>query len=151
MDETQEHRPSAKHALQGPHKLAGNAPEHGAFVPLQLVVLPGGERIEVAKSMALIGRHSDVELRLSFPDVSRRHCRLLFDDGVWQIHDLDSLNGLFVNGERMQEATLYDGDRIRIGEATLLVIAAPAPVPKPAGPATEMLRSIADALPPRSV
>jgi pSer/pThr/pTyr-binding forkhead associated (FHA) protein len=151
MDETQEHRPSGGHTLQGPHKLAGNALEPRAFAPLQLVVLPGGERVEIAKPVALIGRHSDVELRLAFPDVSRRHCRLVHDDGVWQIHDLDSLNGLFVNGERMQEATLYDGDRIRIGEATLLVIAAPAPLPKPAGPATEMLRRIADALPPRSV
>jgi pSer/pThr/pTyr-binding forkhead associated (FHA) protein len=146
MDETQQHRPSGGHAFQGPHKFSDDAL---AVPPLRLVVLPGGERVEVSKPIALIGRHSDVELRLAFPDVSRRHCRLEFDDGVWHIHDLDSLNGLFVNGERMHEATLYDGDRIRIGEATLLVIAAPAPACKPAGPATEMLRSIADALPPR--
>lgn len=146
MDETQEHRPNAGHALRGPHKFAGDAL---GVPPLRLVVLPGGQRVEIAKPVALVGRHSDVELRLAFPDVSRRHCRLEFDDGVWHVHDLDSLNGLFVNGERMHEAALYDGDRIRIGEATLLVIAAP--VCKPAGPAAQVLQSIADALPPRSV
>jgi pSer/pThr/pTyr-binding forkhead associated (FHA) protein len=144
MDETQQHFPSAGHALQGPHKLAGDV----GVPPLRLLVLPGGQQVEVAKPVALIGRHSDVELRLAYPDVSRRHCRLVFGDGVWHIHDLDSLNGLFVNGERMHEATLYDGDRIRIGEATLVVTDAPAPMCKPAGPATQVLRSIADALPP---
>lgn len=149
MDETQDLRPSGGHALQGPHKLIGAVPcAAGAVAPLRFVVMPGGRQVEVAKPTALIGRHSDVELRLAYPDVSRRHCRLVFDDGAWHIHDLDSLNGVYINGERMHEATLYNGDQIRIGEATLLVTAAP--VVKP-GAAAQVLRSIADALPPRGV
>jgi pSer/pThr/pTyr-binding forkhead associated (FHA) protein len=111
------------------------------IIPLRLMVLPEARPVEFAKPAVLVGRHSDVELRLAYPDVSRRHCRLVYTEGVWQIQDLDSLNGLFINGERMHEATLYDGDEIRVGEATLLVTEAPLP------PGAEVLRSIAAALP----
>jgi pSer/pThr/pTyr-binding forkhead associated (FHA) protein len=94
-------------------------------IPLRLMVLPEARPVELAKPAVLVGRHSDVELRLAYPDVSRRHCRLVYADGVWQVQDLDSLNGLFVNGERMHEATLYEGDHIRVGEATLVITEAP--------------------------
>jgi pSer/pThr/pTyr-binding forkhead associated (FHA) protein len=100
---------------------------HGNAHPvaaLRLVVLPAGRPVEVSKPVVVVGRHSDVELRLAYPDVSRRHCRLVFAGGAWQVHDLDSLNGVFVNGERMHEATLYEGDQVKIGEATLVVTAA---------------------------
>src|SRR5262249_50890628 len=66
----------------------------------------------------LVGRHSCADVRLSLPDVSRRHCRFVFADGSWRVVDMNSLNGLFVNGERLQEATLFHGDRIRIGSLT---------------------------------
>jgi pSer/pThr/pTyr-binding forkhead associated (FHA) protein len=115
----------------------------GDITPLRFLVMPDGRPVEVRKPVVVVGRHTDVELRLAYPDVSRRHCRLVFADGVWQVHDLDSLNGLFVNGERMHEATLYEGDRLRVGEATLLVTEAPEPE------GADMLRHIAAALPPK--
>ncbi len=123
------------HELQGPHLRPGDLVE--SVAPLRLLVLPQGRVVELGKPAVLVGRHTDADLRLAYPEVSRRHCRLVFEDGLWHVHDLDSLNGIFVNGERMHAATLYEGDRIRLGEVTLLVTAAPAP---------EMLRSIADAL-----
>ena len=46
----------------------------------------------------LIGRHSQADIRLPLPDVSRRHCRFFFGEGVWQVLDLNSLNGVFLNG-----------------------------------------------------
>jgi pSer/pThr/pTyr-binding forkhead associated (FHA) protein len=110
---------------------------YDVVAPLGLLVLPEERRVEVAKPSAVIGRHSEAELRLPYADVSRRHCRLEFADGQWHVCDLDSLNGLFVNGVRMHEATLSEGDCIRIGEATLVVTDAPA-----LGPGAEVLRSI---------
>jgi pSer/pThr/pTyr-binding forkhead associated (FHA) protein len=142
MDETKHHAGSSGHALRGPHQRS----EH-AIPALRLVVLPEGRPIELTKPVVVVGRHTDVELRLAYPDVSRRHCRLVFDDGVWQVNDLDSLNGIYVNGERMQEATLYEGDRLRIGEVTLLITAAPVST-KTTSAAAQVLRSIASALPP---
>jgi pSer/pThr/pTyr-binding forkhead associated (FHA) protein len=91
------------------------------FVPLRLLAQPGGLCIELTKPDMLIGRHSEADVRLALPDVSRRHCRFVFAEGHWQVFDLNSLNGVYVNDERLQEATLCQGDIIRIGGLTFLV------------------------------
>ncbi len=91
------------------------------FVPLRLVVQPTGVVLEVRRPDVVLGRHSEADVRLPLPDISRRHCRLRFDDGQWRIFDLESSNGVFINGERMQEANLYDGDRLQLGMCTCLV------------------------------
>ena len=100
------------------HNACGGAPP---FVPLRLVLRPGTTAVELTRPDMLIGRHSDADVRLSLPDVSRRHCRLVFAASRWQIFDLNSLNGVFVNGDRVQQATLDDGDIIRIGGLTFQV------------------------------
>lgn len=91
------------------------------FVPLRLLLHPGGLCVEMNKPDMLVGRHSGADVRLSLPDVSRRHCRFVFANGVWNVFDLNSLNGVFVNGERLHEANVFHGDRIRIGSLTFEV------------------------------
>ena len=122
------------------------------FVPLRLLLQPGGLCVELTKPNTLLGRHSEADIRLALPDVSRRHCRFLFSDGVWQVIDLNSLNGTFVNEERLQESPLANGDRVRIASLTFLVeIQAPRttlPLPTPQDEArASVLKSIADVLP----
>jgi pSer/pThr/pTyr-binding forkhead associated (FHA) protein len=85
------------------------------FVPLSLVLLPKGVRLELTKPDVLVGRHSDMDVRLPLPDVSRRHCRFVFTNSGWQVVDLNSLNGVHLNGKRVAHATLRNGDRLRIG------------------------------------
>jgi pSer/pThr/pTyr-binding forkhead associated (FHA) protein len=85
------------------------------FVPLRLIFQPSGAAVELAQPDILIGRHSQADVRLPLPDVSRRHCRFLFGQGVWQVIDLNSLNGVFLNGEPIRQATLRPGDLVRIG------------------------------------
>jgi pSer/pThr/pTyr-binding forkhead associated (FHA) protein len=91
------------------------------FVPLRLVLRPGSTAVELTRPDMLIGRHTDADIRLSLPDVSRRHCRLVYAASRWQIFDLNSLNGVFVNGDRVHQATLDEGDLIRIGGLTFQV------------------------------
>jgi pSer/pThr/pTyr-binding forkhead associated (FHA) protein len=86
-----------------------------AFVPLRLVLQASGSVIEVTRPDAIVGRHTEADIRLPLPDVSRRHCRLVFQDGGWQILDLNSLNGIQVNGEQILQAPLEQDDRLRIG------------------------------------
>jgi pSer/pThr/pTyr-binding forkhead associated (FHA) protein len=85
------------------------------FVALRLILQPSGAAVELTQPDVLIGRHSQADVRLPLPDVSRRHCRFLFGLGVWQVIDLNSLNGTFLNGEPIRQATLRPGDLIRIG------------------------------------
>jgi hypothetical protein len=85
------------------------------FVPLRLLLQPSGAVLELSQPDVLMGRHSQADIRLPLPDVSRRHCRFLFSHGVWQVIDLNSLNGVFLNGESVRQATLRPGDLLRIG------------------------------------
>ncbi len=145
--------PSEAHflPLQGPHRNQ-TASEPSPFVPLRLELEPGGPSVEFNRPEMLVGRHSGAALRLRLPDVSRRHCRFVFSEGRWQVFDLNSLNGVFVNGERVHQATLDNGDVIRIGSYTFMaeLRATLAMSPMPAADlrsAENVLGSIADVLP----
>lgn len=80
----------------------------GRIVPLRL------------RSM-LVGRSSSAQLRLDEDGVSRNHAKVVvYDDGRPQLVDLESTNGTFVNGRRIDACTLTDGDRIQIGPGVVL-------------------------------
>jgi pSer/pThr/pTyr-binding forkhead associated (FHA) protein len=85
------------------------------FVPLRLQLAPGSMAIEVTAPDMVLGRHSASDIRLPLPDISRRHCRFLYADGQWQVIDLQSLNGVWVNDQPVQRALLYPGDRLQLG------------------------------------
>jgi len=62
-----------------------------------------------------VGRGDSCTIRIDARNVSRRHCRFLHLNGVWYIEDANSLNGTFVNGERLLERReLKDGDRVHV-------------------------------------
>jgi pSer/pThr/pTyr-binding forkhead associated (FHA) protein len=89
--------------------------------PLRLVVQPGGVAMPVTQAEVVVGRHSQADVRLPLPDVSRRHCRIVYSGGKWHIFDMDSLNGVFVNGARIKHARLEHRDVISIGGFALQV------------------------------
>jgi pSer/pThr/pTyr-binding forkhead associated (FHA) protein len=97
------------------------AADKAAFRPLRLVLYPNGAALELTRPDMVVGRHSHADLRLHLPDVSRRHCRFLFADGHWHVHDLQSTNGVFVNEVRVNRAELRPRDLIRIGSYTFEV------------------------------
>jgi predicted component of type VI protein secretion system len=108
--------------VQGPHWHRHSPVEPpAAVVPLRLVLQSSGYAFELTRPEVVVGRHSAADVRLPLPDVSRRHCRFVFAGDCWQVFDLNSLNGLFVNGERVKEAVLQNGDIIRLGGFTLVV------------------------------
>jgi transcriptional regulator with GAF, ATPase, and Fis domain len=65
-----------------------------------------------------IGRESANLICLSDPSVSRRHCIIKLEGGLFKISDLESLNGTFVNDVPVKERYLEHGDRLRIGDYT---------------------------------
>jgi pSer/pThr/pTyr-binding forkhead associated (FHA) protein len=120
MEHEQQSPEAAGLSAQGPHlRLCGEPPAD--FVPLRLVLQPSGAVIVVDRPDVLVGRHSEADVRLPLPDVSRRHCRLQCVAGYWQVVDLSSLNGIHVNGEQVQQAPLAQGDLLRIGGFTFAV------------------------------
>ena len=70
-----------------------------------------------------IGRSGSADMRLDDPTVSRRHALVvLTGDGELRALDDRSLNGLFVNGERVEWTRLADGDELEVGRYRLHVI-----------------------------
>jgi len=94
----------------------------------------------VASGATIIGRRHDCDLCIPLMVVSKRHCQLNQNKEAVKIRDLDSRNGTFLNGKRIDEATVKAGDYIRIGPLTFLLqidgepekIIPPKAKPKPA-------------------
>jgi len=73
----------------------------------------------------VIGRGTVADLRINDPGVSRRHAEFRVVPGGLvpevSVVDLGSTNGLFVNGQRVKQATLDDGAQVRVGNTTMTV------------------------------
>ena len=80
-----------------------------------LLRLPAQEiELELRQPDVVVGRHTLVDLCLPYPDISRKHCRIVFADDGWHIVDMGSLNGIEVNGARTLGADLHEGDTLGI-------------------------------------
>ena len=78
-------------------------------------ILPGGVRT--------IGRATGADFIVDAPLVSRVHCRLTASaDGSLEVQDLDSTNGTFINGERVETGRLTSGDRLGVGRIELVAL-----------------------------
>jgi FHA domain/Zinc-ribbon containing domain len=81
--------------------------------------------LSIAEGWTRIGRSGAADLRLDDPTVSRRHALVvLTPEGDLRALDDRSLNGLFVNGARVEWAPLSDGDELEIGRYRLYVLEA---------------------------
>lgn len=88
-----------------------------------LLLLTGpqaGRRHEVTGEV-IIGRSPSCSIALEDAKVSRRHVRLVVEDGEAKVMDLGSRNGTLVNGEKLEgEVVLLPGDRLQVGDSTIL-------------------------------
>jgi FHA domain/Zinc-ribbon containing domain len=91
--------------------------------------------LPVPEGWTRIGRSGMADLRLDDPTVSRRHALVVrTESGELRVLDDRSLNGVFVNGERVEWSPLVDGDELAIGRYKLHVIdTVETPLPDPAG------------------
>jgi pSer/pThr/pTyr-binding forkhead associated (FHA) protein len=81
--------------------------------PFTFRILPG--------NIKTVGRAPRADFILDAAMVSRLHCRLSAGAAELEVVDLSSTNGTFVNGQRVDRATLRDGDRLGIGRVELVV------------------------------
>jgi hypothetical protein len=85
-----------------------------------VALVVGGKRLPVTKRTMVIGRSQGCDVRLDDANVSRRHAELRQQGASYWIVDLDSTNGLEVNGSKVQRAKLEDGDTVTLGETELV-------------------------------
>ena len=89
---------------------------------LVLSGVPGApERVVLlTREVTVVGRGTDADLRLADTGVSRAHAELRLEDGGARVVDLGSTNGTLVNGRKVRDAVLSDGDRLSIGATSLV-------------------------------
>lgn len=78
-----------------------------------------GGTLPVSADGVIIGRDPSCDLVLDDPEASRQHARISLSGGQWQIQDLRSRNGTFVEDRRVPSYSLRGGERIRIGQTEL--------------------------------
>jgi rhodanese-related sulfurtransferase len=82
-------------------------------------VLVDGRRYELTQRRHVIGRSRDCDISVDDPNVSRRHAEIRQEDGAYWVVDLNSTNGIEVNGARVDRARLENDDLIVVGRTNL--------------------------------
>jgi len=111
-------------------------PEPGAGPPVgqveavpMLVVHQGpkaGSRIHLDADVVRIGRHPESDIFLDDITVSRRHAEIRREAQTMVVVDAGSLNGTYINQERVEQGTLKHGDELQVGKFKLVYLASSA-------------------------
>ncbi len=84
-----------------------------------------GSRFLLDADITTAGRHPDSDIFLDDVTVSRRHAEFVRDGGGFVVRDVGSLNGTYLNRERIETAGLAGGDEVQIGKYRLVFLAGP--------------------------
>ena len=101
--------------------MLANAPRRPATLTLAEAAPVDGPvgRVVPIDQPLVIGRRGECEVVMQDDAVSGRHARISWDTDGWQVEDLKSTNGTFLNGQRVTRPTrLKSGDALRVGNAT---------------------------------
>ena len=82
----------------------------------ELIPVGGGDPIPLLKKGLLIGRRESCDIVLRFSNVSAHHCQLTVNAGYWHVRDLQSRNGVKVNGVRVTDKRVDPGDILSIAK-----------------------------------
>jgi len=89
---------------------------HGELQPIG-----GGDSIPLIREVLTLGRRDSCDIPLRFPNISGIHAQLTFRNGYWYLRDMNSTNGVKVNGVRITEKLLHPRDEISIGKRRYLI------------------------------
>ena len=81
-----------------------------------------GSRFLLDKDVTTTGRHPESDIFLDDVTVSRRHAEFVRDGGRFVVRDVGSLNGTYLNRERIEDAPLTNGDEVQIGKFRLVFL-----------------------------
>ena len=82
-----------------------------------------GSKFSLEGRVTRAGRHPDSDIFLDDITVSRRHAEIVRERAGYRVRDVGSLNGTYINRERIDEAPLANGDEVQIGKFKLVFFA----------------------------
>ena len=80
----------------------------------RFVAIDEGPDIPMDRAVVVVGRHPNCDTRLDSLRVSRHHCCMTQEDGQVIVRDLGSVNGIRINGQRVETGLLRPGDELSI-------------------------------------
>jgi len=103
-------------------KMAAVATQQVSVTGLLTVVggIDTGLQLELAADRVNIGRRESNELPLADMNTSRLHAYIVYEEGGHCVYDAKSLNGTYVNNQRLTRKRLKSGDRIKLGNTVIL-------------------------------
>jgi pSer/pThr/pTyr-binding forkhead associated (FHA) protein len=81
-----------------------------------------GSRFSLERELTTVGRHPDSDIFLDDITVSRRHAVIRHDRDGYEVSDAGSLNGTYVNRERVETAPLHHLDELQVGRFVLVFL-----------------------------
>ena len=81
-----------------------------------------GSKFVLDADVTRVGRHPDSEIFLDDITVSRRHAEFVRQGSAYVVRDVGSLNGTYLNRERLDEASLSNGDEVQVGKFRLVFV-----------------------------
>jgi adenylate cyclase len=81
-----------------------------------LIPVGGGDPFPLSKTELVVGRHRSCDIVLNFTNVSSKHCKLVLSEGYWYVLDLQSTNGVKVNGEKVTDCRVDPGVPLAISK-----------------------------------
>jgi adenylate cyclase len=87
----------------------------------ELVPIGGGDSIPLLRDILTAGRRESCDICLRFANISGVHCEFSFRDGYWYVRDLNSTNGIRVNGVRVTKKLLLPEDEVCIASRTYTI------------------------------
>jgi len=91
-------------------------------VNLVLVRKDGSTKtIPLPSEVVTIGRRRECDLWIPVENVSKKHCQIYLENNTLNVRDLDSLNGIFINGIKVIEKVIKAGDCLEIGPVSFII------------------------------
>ncbi len=120
LDDEATEADSDRTVIQGIPKITPSSDKRQA----SLIVISGGSAgkiFRLGREPMTVGRAKECEISIDDEGISRRHARLQQDGfGNVMLEDLNSTNGTYVNGTRINQQALRDGDKVQVGSITIL-------------------------------
>jgi len=93
------------------------------FICMYGVLVPagGGDPFPLSKKEIVVGRHKSCDIVLNFSNVSSKHCKLVLSEGYWYVLDLQSTNGIKVNGNKVTDHRVDPGGVLAISKHTFVL------------------------------
>jgi hypothetical protein len=88
---------------------------------LEFILGPmAGQTIKLTEEMTTLGSVAGNTIVLADPAISRKHVAIRRQDGSYEVADLGSTNGIYVNGHKVPKKSLDSGDIVRVGNTEMV-------------------------------